>query len=469
MMNKKQNNNTIKNISTKVVTQTFGMSKSNIKFSAEVGLGLPIARGTTTYNKMPYIPYSSDAIRYNVNNVYPQQLARMYSESATHKAAINRKSKMIQGEGIDLSKVNTNLRKVLNNLTLEGLTINDLLAKISKDYALYNGFAIKVVWGKDGYIKHLKHIPFEYVRVGQPINKGDEMEIPYYVISNNWTKDRTPATEITYTLPRFNPDYFNQDLIVKDNNGLPQLTEEQLTNGHQLLYCFESDPNATSGTEFYPTPDYSGAIDSILTEIKINISDKALIDNGFGGKTIITLPTLPSSQEERDELEADMQYQFTNATNNGGLVTLFNNNPELQVNVNQIEALSADTYSGLSERTKQTIITAHNIPAILLEYNYGGGFNNRAEEMIVAYHQFQQTVIKWYQQSILAVLNRLMTYVGWDVKLEITPFQLTPVISKDEMLNKNTSQTSNKGTSNESSNQVNTNVSTQQESSLESN
>jgi hypothetical protein len=213
---------------------------------------------------------------------------------------------------------------------------------------------------------------------------------------------------------------------------------------------------------FYPVPDYMAAFDAIGTEIAIQIANKSLLDNGFGGKTILTLPTLPATQEEKDEMDMQIKQQFASASNNGGLLTLFNNDPNLKVMIDQLQALDANTYIELDKNVKQAIITAHKIPAILLEYNYGGGFNNRANEMIVAYDQFQKTVIKSYQQSILAVLNRLVKYIGYEDKLEIIPFNIKDVVQQDTVK-------PSKINSNESSKQSDTNVSTQQESSLESN
>lgn len=440
---------------------------TTMNFSSEAGIGLPITRGTTSYRKEKYISYSSYSRRYNTNNVFPQVIANFAVESPTNQAALDRKTMMIQGEGIDLTKVNANLRRLLNNLNEDGMTINDLLYKVSRDYATFGGYALKITWGNDGYIRYIDHIPFEDVRIGEPFNNGRKIDIPYYVVSNNWDTSLTTSLETVISYPAFNPNYFGKDSIPRNELGLPIPTEEQINQSEQILYCFDSRPKASSGMNFYPVPDYMAAFDAIGTEIEILKSNKSLLDNGFGGKTIITLPTLPSTQEERDELDMQIKQQFASASNNGGVMTLFNNDPNLKVNVEQLQALDANTYIELDKNIKQAIITAHKIPAILLEYNYGGGFNNRAEEMVVAYEQFQRTVIKSYQQSILAVFNRLMKYVGWEDKLEIIPFTLNPIV--DSTTEQIIDVKPSKINSNDTSNNNDSNVSTQQESSLESN
>ena len=86
----------------------------------------------------------------------------------------------------------------------------------------------------------------------------------------------------------------------------------------------------------------------------------------------------------------------------------------------------------MEQSVKQNIITAHRVPAILVEYNYGGGFNNRAEEMSVAYKQFQQTSIKAYQNSVIRVFKSIVKWMGYENEdVQIIPFTIDePVASQ---------------------------------------
>ena len=447
-------NKTLKNIqkeNSNVNTKTNQVSVGtrNINFSTErAGLGTPIIRSSSSFRKVSYIPFSSYSERYNTDNVYPQLIGKMAKSSPTNSRAIGRKIMMTVGQGIDLSKVNLNLKKVLNNLNPKKETIYDILCKVSSDFIKFGGFALKVTWGNDGYIKYLKHIPFEQVRVGTPINTGEELEIPYYVVSNNWEKMLNTNLETLKVFPAFNPDFFGKNSIQLDETGLPNPTEEQSMNAEQLYYYKDYTDSSSSGLLFYPVPDYIGGIDAIATEIEIAVSNKSVIDNGFGGKTIISYPYTPADDDTKDKLDIETKRAFTGADKNGGVVTIFNNGEQLKTEIKQLEALNGDIYTIMGKDAKQDIITAHGIPPILLEYNYGGGFNNRAEEMTVAYEQFQESTIKWYQQSILAILNTLVGYMGYDDKLEIIPF---------------------KNNSHSTSNNNDGNVSTQQTTSLETN
>ena len=189
-------------------------------------------------------------------------LAKIALESPTHSAAVNRKAFMIEGLGLNLDKLSSTLvKKTENDLNPRGETLNDIHEKVSKDYALYGGYALKITWGLDGYIAYVEHLPFEQVRKGEPNECG---ETEYYVISNNWNEDMATKYEFTYSLPAFNPSYY-KDGIAVSAAGVPQPTEEQLQQAVQVIYKYDYTPSASSGLDFYPIPDYWAGLDAVLT------------------------------------------------------------------------------------------------------------------------------------------------------------------------------------------------------------
>lgn len=327
-------------------------------------------------------------INYGSNNLFPQIIAELAIKSPTNHSAIKLKTMMTRGEGIDLSKVNNNLRKLLNNLTENGKTIDDLLHKISRDYVIFGGFALKVTWGNDGYIKYLKHIPFEYVRVGEPIMKRDELQIPYYVVSNNWDTTLSTQLETLTVYPKFDPNYFGKDSIPKNELGLPTPTEEQVNQSEQILYCYDSRPKASNGMNFYPVPDYMSAFDAIGTEITSYQKQLTAIEN-YNRLPNLTVCFVDGNDKYNEYVK---------------IIEECNNISNYVKNDSQI--------------WKQEIILSHKIPANLL--------NDSSEVSIKRkfYHEFQQTVIELYQQTILNVLNDLIKYMSHIDKLEIIKWQI---------------------------------------------
>lgn len=420
-LNKQNTTKTSRKANNAIGTKKLTVSKP-LNFSSEAGMGLPIINGAGyTRRENKYLPFSGDSTRFDNKNLYPQLLARLVLDSPTNGAAIQRKSMMIFGEGFNISELNSNLKKTLLAINDEGETVNDILKKIAWDFATFGGYALKFVWGYDGYIKYIYHIPFTQVRCGEP---NEDNRIDYYVISNNWDNTLNTGRENTYSLPKFNPSFWGKD-SVKIVSNLPELTEDQLNQAEQIFYYKEYKPEATNGQQFYPLPDYVAALDSIQSEKQIIISNKSLIDNGIGGKYIIKHPYSPTSSEEMDEIDLNIKLNFVGAANNGGIMNLFAAEADSLPTIDKIDNLDADTYNNLSFLVKQDIITAHQIPAILLEYNQGGGFNNRAEEMVTAFNQFQKTNIKSYQNSIIRQFKNICEWIGWSAdNLTIIPFVL---------------------------------------------
>ena len=126
-----------------------------------------------------------------------------------------------------------------------------------------------------------------------------------------------------------------------------------------------------------------------------------------------------------DDNNNKLRQNFSGASNNGGVITMYATDKEALPQVDKLEALDANTYVELNRDVKQSIVTAHQIPALLLEYNYGGGFNNRAEELTVAYDTYQKTNVASYQAKVIRVFKKIASHMGYDkIDLRIIPFTL---------------------------------------------
>lgn len=396
--------------------------KIGASFSAEAGIGLPYSRASVSKIGARYMPFSNDSARYQADNLYPQQLATLAFNAPTHNSALKTKQFMIEGEGFNLELLEPALLELFENINDKGETANDVLNQISWDYSIFGGFALRVRWNANSEISEVFHVPFTDVRVGIPDEDGD---INYFVVSNNWDKTLTASQEKSYVINKFNPDWFSEG-VDTDENGIPAPTEDQIDNAEQLIYFWNYKPYATNGMRYYPLPDYVGALDQIMTEYSIGVANKSKIDNGVAGKTVITFPYLPQSEAEQAEIDSAFKHNFTGADKDGTVIITYANSKDDLPQIENLPSLDSDTYIELEKSTKQNIITAHRVPAILVEYNYGGGFNNRAEEMSVAFSQYQRTSIKSYQNSIVRVFKSLTKHMGYDdAQIEIIPFSLT--------------------------------------------
>ena len=389
------------------------MNITKQQFSVTGGMGLPIANrnfATLAGVSGQYIPFSGTGIGIKVNNNYPQILAKIAANSPTHGAALIKKGKLTFGQGIDFEGMSETLYDDMQNVNEDLETINDVLEKVSNDLVTYGGFALEVSWTFDRKIHEIKHVPFKYVRLGRPV-KG---KIDRYVVSNDWELKLNRELRYEYDILKFNPNKINT-ASVQVVDGVVIADEETTDNSTQLIYY---KTYSTAGDGFYPLPDYISCLDSAFTEVEVGVAMLKNIENGINGAYIITTEGTTLDDDSKQAIIDGLSELATGASNSGGLIYM-----PADVSVHALEAVPADTFEAVNPEIRQRIISAHGIPSILLEYSQGGGFNNRAEEYVVALDQFQLTMIKGYQQSILRVFNSLLGYVTTeDFTLSIIPF-----------------------------------------------
>lgn len=386
------------------------MTTTNQKFSTTAGIGLPIVRQYNTSTVGQYIPFSGSGIGIKVNNNYPQILANLAANSPTHGSAIQKKSELTFGQGFNFEGMSDTLEEYLMNINEDQESINDILEKVSADLVTYYGYCLEISWTYDKKISSIEHVPFKNVRLGKPVNG----KINNYIVSNDWELKLPTDLRVQYSIPKFNPNKINTS-SVEVVDGVVKADEETELNATQLFYF---KPYSAASDGFYPLPDYVQGLDSAFTEVEVGVSMLKGIENGVNGAYIVSTGDTIVDDEIEQKIVNTLNTLATGASNTGGLILMPTN-----VKVDALEAIPADTYEAINPEIRQRIITSHGIPAILLEYSAGGGFNNRAEEMEVALEQFQLVKIKGYQNKIIRTFNSLMKYItNENFVLSIIPF-----------------------------------------------
>jgi len=382
-------------------------------FSALAGIGLPVMNmfSNATKTAARFIPFSGNGLGFPSDNSYPQVLAKMAANTSTHGSALNKKALFTYGQGFDYTEMSVGLADSFKNVNEDNENLNDILSKVSKDYSTFGGFCMKVSWSHGKKIVAMEHVPFKTVRLSVPDSDG---KIRSYVVANDWEQKMHDNLRFEYVINKFDPTMISGEAPIKVD-GEYRTDGVTEANSEQLIYFKDYCP-ASDG--FYPLPDYVSALDSIFTEIEIGISMLMGIKNGLNGAYLISTDGTTLDDKSKQDIIDSLSSLATGAENTGGIVLLPN-----EVTVHALDAIPADTFLAINPEIRQRIITAHGIPAILLEYSQSGGFNDRASEMEVAIRQFQQTAIKGYQNSIVRVFNSILGwYTDEDVVLAIMPF-----------------------------------------------
>ncbi len=338
---------------------------------------------------------------YGEDNLFPQLLIELFDGSAMHHTAVEAIKDGIIGDGIEVIGDN-----VVNK---KGETVDEIFARISLDYTLYSGYALNVVWNREGTrIAEMYHIPFSNVRSGKP---DEDDEVVEYYYSSDWTNLRKHK-EVAYRA--FDPT---------DNKG---------ENASQIYYCYGYTP----GNTVYPMPSYVGGLNDIALDGRVSRFHNANISNGLSPSMFIKFNNGVPTPEERRDIYREIEDTFSGEDNAGRFFLSFADGADRAMEVQPIESANDDYYLTLESRITSRILTAHRITSpLLLGIKDASGFSNNADEIEVAYAHFEGTVIEPKRKKIVSTFGYILALSGLNVALQVKPNKLIPESSVTDSVN----------------------------------
>lgn len=342
---------------------------------------------------------NKDFMYYGEDNLYPERLIEMYDSSAMHHTAIQAIKDGIFGEGIEL--IGTEY------INTQGETIDDIFEKITLDYTIYQGYALNVIWNKEGNaIAEIYHLPFANVRSGK---KNEEDEVEEYYYSSDWSNLRK-YKEIPY-----------RAFDSMDNKS---------DNASQIFYYF----NYTPGNDVYPLPAYVAASNDIVLDAKVSRFHVNNISNGLAPSLFIKMRNGIPTPEARREVYKEIEDTFSGEENAGRFFLSFSD-PENAPEVTPIEAANDDYYITLENRISTRILSAHRITSpALLGISNGSGFSSVADEILVAYSHFENTVVEPKRKKITQSFGYILKLAGYNVNINVIPNTIVEDLEKDILI-----------------------------------
>ena len=330
-----------------------------------------------------------DYIYYGEANLFPQKLIELYDNSAIHHTAIQAIKDGIIGDGVKLIG-----DEVINS---KGETVDEVLEKVALDYSIYQGYALNVIWNKEGSrITEMYHLPFANVRSGK-MDENDDINDYFY--SSDWSNVRK------------NKPVAYKAFDVSDNKK---------DNASQIFYYY----NYTPGNDYYPLPAYVGALNDIELDARVSRFHNANISNGLAPSMFVQFRNGIPTPEERRDIYREIEDTFSGEENAGRFFLAFSE-PGKELQVTPIENANDDYYITLEERISSRILTAHRITSpLLLGIKDANGFSSNADEIKVAYTHFESTVIEPKRKKLLSSFGYLLKLHGFNVQIEIEPKRL---------------------------------------------
>ena len=345
-------------------------------------------------------PSREGYIKRGEDNLFPQYLIDLYNSSAVHHGVVDSIAKMIYGDGVKAD--------LEGQLMLKEWGANDELRKCAHDLKLQGGFAIQVRWTLDrDKIKDIEHVPFEYIRSGQMDRDG---KVSTYYHCLDWENPKKAG--------------------INQINAFDVQKKGEPNNGVQLLYV---KPYST-GSRYYPTPDYMGAINWIEVDKEIAIFHNSNLRNGMSpGFAIHWKNGIPNAQE-RQAIRMDIERQLSGAGNAGKFWMTFSDNPDQVPEIYPFELSDAsEQLQFLSQEATDKIMIGHGVTSpALFGVKVGGSLGN-TEELKVASQIFDKNIIQPYQRVLEEAVERLLSANGWvgSVDVENVPLQFSKMTDED--------------------------------------
>lgn len=293
---------------------------------------------------------SNGIVQFGRNNLFPNELTDLYYSSPIHSTIVNMKSKVMSGDGLDLSKLTP--AEMLRVESLIGKNFNRVLSELCLDYQLFGAYSLEVIWNINFTgIAKIKRVPVQRVRMGEEDETG---KVKNYYISRNWA-------------------YFGQN----DIEEIPAFSLNNKTNQSQLLYV----KNPSVDGSFYGIPQYTSGLNYIAANAAISKYHLAVVENGFNPGLAIKFFKKPQSPEERETIVRGIHKEYGGKSNAGKVMILFSDGKELAPEIMPIEVSNLDKqFTVLTEDIVNQITYAHSaVSPILYGIKTSGQLGNTQE------------------------------------------------------------------------------------------
>ena len=318
-------------------------------------------------------------ITWGNDNLYPVYLLELYNNygSPLNKAIINKKSKLSAGFGI---------KQILNPVLARWAKKNrleHLMRYISKDFEIYNGFCLEVIWNREGTMFDFNYLPVHTIRIGL---KEDEADEDYYWYSKDWANIKKEENK---------PEYIKKYDPMK-------------REGRQLLYYIEPNP---AHSHLYPIANYSTAINYIDLDYQIGKFHINQVRQGFAPSFVLAFNTGIPTQDEQNAFFREFQRNYKGSDGSGKILITYAEGKEQSPELIPIQLNDSDTrFILLQEMVKEQITQAHECPVQLVSFTPGKlGSTEERKELLA---EFNVYYISQRQEQLEYAINTVLYDIG---------------------------------------------------------
>lgn len=334
-------------------------------------------------------------IQWGKENLYPQELVSMRQDNPIHGGIINQKVTYITAAGVNI----VGPQEFIDALT-------PMMPDIAGDLKTFNGFCLLFSRANaDSTNWKVKFIDFETVR----FTNRDYV----FAISDDWSSGTQSKEKTNYKeVLDINCAVYSTDLeFVLYARIKPK---QRKLKGRKVSLCY------------YPIPEYSGAITSILAGTEHDYFTYAEAVNGYKGGTVICLNNgQPDTPEEADEIADDIKKEATDRDKQGGIVILWSDGKDNAPTIENLNGNDLDKrYVEANKEIRTKIMTGHSVLSQTLFGIASEGVFGSKEEMETAYALYANNQVTKDQKFISESIEWAFARISIPMEIKFNKYVL---------------------------------------------
>lgn len=318
-------------------------------------------------------------VKWGTDNLYGQYLVGLLYNNPIHGGIVNQKVKFITAGGIESPNPT-----LLENGT-SPYNYQEIVELVSKDFEIFDGYCTHYKKNSATGVWDAYPLDFELVR-------QTEGGI-WFEISDDWSKTQQSDKTGFRKLKSIYYVAEEDTECIFYNIQRPKQTK------------LEKTKDLTSN--YYPRPNYSGALVSIMAGIEMDYFTYSETVNSFKGGTVISLLNgVPETIADENKILKRVKEEATDRDQQGGLTVLFADGKDRAPEISQMNGNDLDKrYIETGKEVLRKIMIAHGVISPTLFGVLSESMFGSKEEMTVAYKLFQENYAKARQTAMEDGLN----------------------------------------------------------------
>jgi len=317
-------------------------------------------------------------VSWGVDNLYAQFLNGAYYDNPIHGGIINQKVKFITSGGLTVTGDQNKLQFGSGN------SLQMLVESIVLDYEIGDTFSIIFKKSLTSGLWYAENVDFELIRATE--------NLVFFDYSDDWSK----------SVHQQSKDKTGYRKIKSIHYVSQEDTECIFTNITRPKQRYHNDKKKVLTSNYYPAPNYSGAITSILSGIEMSYFTYSEVVNGYKGGTLINLANgVPETVAQEDKIIKRIKGEASNRDTQGGLTITFSDGQDSAPTVQQVNGNDLDKrYDQTKKTVRDEIMVAHGVISPALFSVMSESLFGSREEMETAYLLFKENYVQFRQRTI---------------------------------------------------------------------